>query len=267
VANDIGGEFAPESDHVGGDVATGAATGAGTGAVLGGIAGLLVGAGALAIPGIGPIVAAGPLAAALTGAGLGAAAGGLIGALAGWGIPEEEAGLYAEGVRRGGTLVGVTAEGARVQKAADILERNGAVDIERRSAEWRESGWTGYDKDAEPLARDEIARERAARGVKIPVVEERLDVGTRQVERGAVRARTHVEEKPVEADVRLREERVRVDRHPVDRPASDVDVNALREGSIEVTERAEVPVVGKQARVVEEVVLDKDVAERKEKWS
>ncbi|KPV48230.1 hypothetical protein SE17_39190, partial [Kouleothrix aurantiaca] len=93
--------------------AEGAGAGAVGGGVLGGVLGLLVGVGALAIPGIGPVLAAGPLAAALgaagastlVGAGIGAAAGGIIGALVGAGIPEEDAGFYAEGVRRGGTLV------------------------------------------------------------------------------------------------------------------------------------------------------------------
>ncbi|MEP7190838.1 MAG: general stress protein, partial [Roseiflexaceae bacterium] len=115
VANDAKGEYANyhPSDTAGSSTAEGAGAGAVGGGVLGGVLGLLVGVGALAIPGIGPVLAAGPLAAALgaagastlVGAGIGAAAGGIIGALVGAGIPEEDAGFYAEGVRRGGTLV------------------------------------------------------------------------------------------------------------------------------------------------------------------
>ena len=100
---------------------------------------------------------------------------------------------------------------------------------------------------------------------RIPVVEEEVRVGKREVERGGVRVRTEVSEKPVEEQVNLREEHVRVERRPVDRPATQADVNrALKEGSIEVTERAEEAVVQKHARVVEEVVLGKEQTERTE---
>ena len=132
--------------------ASGAAAGAGIGAVLGGLAGLLVGLGALAIPGIGPIVAAGPLATTLAGAGLGAATGGLVGALADAGIPEREAGAYAEGVRRGGTLVTVRADEDRVDRATDILNRFTPVDINQRAGEWQSSGWSGHDATAGPYS-------------------------------------------------------------------------------------------------------------------
>jgi hypothetical protein len=118
--------------------------GATTGAVMGGIGGLLVGIGALAIPGIGPVIAAGPLATMLLGVGVGAAAGGLIGALIDVGIPEEEAKYYAEGLRRGGVVVTVSTEDAQ------IMESEGAVNIDRRVEEWRQSGWTGYDPTAAP---------------------------------------------------------------------------------------------------------------------
>jgi hypothetical protein len=121
---------------------TGAATGATLGTVLGGGAGLLAGLGALAIPGVGPVVAAGWLVAALTGAGVGAAAGGLLGGLAGAGFGEEEASTYSEGVRRGGHLVVVRADGPRGMEAERILDRHGPVDVESRRAEWREGGWT-----------------------------------------------------------------------------------------------------------------------------
>lgn len=122
---------------------TGAATGATLGTVIGGGAGLLAGLGALAIPGLGPIVAAGWLVATLTGAGVGAAAGGLLGALASAGLGEESAATYAEGVRRGGHLVIVRADESRAMEAELILDRHGPVDMDRRTADWRNEGWTG----------------------------------------------------------------------------------------------------------------------------
>jgi uncharacterized membrane protein len=110
--------------------------GAGAGAVLGGLGGLVVGLGALAIPGIGPVVAAGPIAAALAGAGIGAAAGGLVGALVDLGIPEEEAMLYSEGVRHGGSLVSVQAEDRYVDRVIDILNHHQPIDLNERRTQW-----------------------------------------------------------------------------------------------------------------------------------
>jgi hypothetical protein len=132
--------------------ASGAAAGAGIGAVLGGLAGLLVGLGALAIPGVGPIIAAGPIATTLAGAGIGAATGGLVGALADTGLPEKEAGAYAEGVRRGGTLVTVRVDEDQVGKATEVLDRFTPVDINQQAGEWQSSGWSGYDANAGPYS-------------------------------------------------------------------------------------------------------------------
>ncbi len=132
------------------DTASGAGTGAGIGAVLGGAAGLLAGIGALAIPGVGPVVAAGALAATLAGAGVGAAVGGLVGALVEAGIPREHADIYAEAVRRGGTLVTVRSDDALSDRVSDILNRHSPVDIEERAESWRHAGWRGFDERAEP---------------------------------------------------------------------------------------------------------------------
>jgi hypothetical protein len=132
------------------DDASGAGIGAGIGAAVGGLAGVLIGLGALVIPGIGPVIAAGPLAtvlAGLAGAGAGAVAGGVLGALVDLGIPEETAGYYAEGVRRGGTLVSVRVEDQYTDKALDILNRHNPVDLDERSQQWRREGWTGYRDD------------------------------------------------------------------------------------------------------------------------
>jgi hypothetical protein len=111
-------------EGTGTEAAEGAATGAIGGGVLGGVIGLLAGVGALAIPGVGPIIAGGTLASTLAGAGIGAAAGGLLGALVGMGIPEEDAAHFDRGFRAGGTLVTVDA-GSRVEEARTCLAENG----------------------------------------------------------------------------------------------------------------------------------------------
>lgn len=116
----------------------------GAGAALGGMTGLALALAPLAIPGIGPILAAGPIVAALAGAGLGALAGGLIAGLARLGVPEETAHYYAEALRRGGIVITVaTDEAAQANLAAAILQRHGAVDIEQRATEWKKQGWKG----------------------------------------------------------------------------------------------------------------------------
>lgn len=156
------GDLPPDAPATLHDTGSGAATGAAAGGVLGGAAGLVVGLMGLAIPGVGPIVAAGPLAAALAGAGVGAVAGGLIGGLTGAGVSEEDANYYAESVRRGGALVTVRADDARADEAARIMRSHGAIDIERRAEQWRQEGWTRYDPDAEPYSVEQLERQRAA---------------------------------------------------------------------------------------------------------
>jgi uncharacterized protein (TIGR02271 family) len=176
-----------------------------------------------------------------------------VGTLSAHGVPEAEAQAYADAVRRGGALVLVDAADDRADRAVAIMERAPAVGRETR---------TGAD----------AARERGRAGtrevetgdVKVPVVEEEIQVGTRQVQRGGVRLYTRVTERPVEETVRLRDETVHVERRPVDRPATEADVAAAKEGTLEVTETDEEAVARKQARVVEEVVVSKDVEEHTE---
>jgi uncharacterized membrane protein len=135
---------------------------AGIGAAIGGVGGLLLSAaGLVTVPVIGPVLAAGPIAAALTGAGIGAAAGGLVGALTESGIPEEDAKNYAEGVRRGDVLVTVRAEGAQSQRACDIMDNHNAIDVKDRVNNWKQRGWTGYSNNAKPYSADELQKERA----------------------------------------------------------------------------------------------------------
>jgi len=142
---------------------TGAGTGATLGTLVGGGAGLLAGLGALAIPGVGPIVAAGWLVAAITGAGAGAAAGGLLGGLVGSGVEERDAHVYAEGVRRGGHLVMVRADDTRLAQAETILERHHPVDMASRESEYRSSGWSGYAEDGTTGATTSTASHTADR--------------------------------------------------------------------------------------------------------
>ena len=139
--------------------------GAGIGAAVGGVGGLLTGLGLLAIPGIGPVVAAGWLVAAAagaaTGAAVGGAAGGLVGALTSSGVPERDANFYAEGVRRGGTLVTAQVDDARASAAREILRQYKSVDPDVRGAAYRQSGWTAFDEKAPPYTSDQVAAERA----------------------------------------------------------------------------------------------------------
>lgn len=132
------------------DASNGAGAGASIGTVLGGGAGLLTGLGLLAIPGVGPVVAAGWLVATVAGAGVGAAAGGLIGSLTGAGLSEEQAHTYAEGVRRGGTLVTVRADDAHADRVHGILKEHGSVDMDDRTRGWRQEGWTGRHDETAP---------------------------------------------------------------------------------------------------------------------
>jgi hypothetical protein len=141
------------------DRAEGATAGAGIGAALGGAAGLLTGLGIMAIPGIGPVVAAGWLASTALGAAVGGTAGGIIGALTQAGVSEEDAHVYAEGVRRGGTLVTVRVPDNKRAEVEPIL-RTGAVDIARRGNDYRASGWQRFDPSSKGMTADELRRQR-----------------------------------------------------------------------------------------------------------
>lgn len=146
------------NDH--GDVRRGTSTGA----VLGGAGGLLAGLGILAIPGLGPIVAAGWLAATAAGAGIGAiggaATGGIVGALKNAGHSDEDAHVYSEGVRRGGTLVSVRAPEERRSEIEAIFDGHGPVDAASRRQAYREAGWTKFEADAPTFDAAQIERER-----------------------------------------------------------------------------------------------------------
>jgi hypothetical protein len=142
------------------DRAEGAGAGAGIGAGVGGAAGLLAGLGLLAIPGLGPVVAAGWLAATAVGAAAGAATGGIIGALTQAGISNEDADAYAEGVRRGGTLVTARVSDADRGRLDALLDRS-AVNLQNRRSAWQKSGWNTYDPAAAPYSAEQVHQERS----------------------------------------------------------------------------------------------------------
>ncbi len=147
------------------DVAEGAGAGAGIGALLGGAGGLLAGLGALAIPGVGPLIAGGWLLStaigAVAGAAVGGAAGGLIGALTAAGVSESEAHVYAEGVRRGGTLVTARVEDSQAD-AADAILHQGRVDISARRADYETEGWERFDEDAPAYTPEQVRDYRSS---------------------------------------------------------------------------------------------------------
>jgi hypothetical protein len=142
------------------DDSDGAKTGATIGLVAGTGAGLLASLGLIAIPGIGPLVAAGVLATTLATAAAGTLTGGLLGALVDYGVSPEHADIYAENVRRGGTLVSVKAEGERLSEAEEIMQEYDPVDVGARGETYRQEGWTRYDPDAPAYSEKDADLER-----------------------------------------------------------------------------------------------------------
>ena len=176
------------------DSVSGVAGGAGIGAALGGVGGLVLGLTALAVPGVGPIIAAGPIAAALVGAGVGAAAGGLIGALVDIGIPEDHAYYYGEGMRRGGVLVTVATKDETAEQAESILSRHNPIDLSSRAEEWRKSGWSRFDPEADQTPGSWAKMEQNASTVR-PVADKDVQGNKGAAER-SVGVYTVVQRKP-----------------------------------------------------------------------
>jgi uncharacterized protein (TIGR02271 family) len=173
---------------------------------------------------------------------------------------DESHGHYSEAVRRGGIVVAVEVNDNQAARATEILEDGGAIDVDERVERWKAAGYTGYDEQAKPLTREQISEDRD----RLQVVQEDLKVGKRAVERGRVRIHQRLTERPVQEQVTLSEERAVVERRPVNRPASEADLAAFKEGEMEIRETREEPVVSKEARVVEEVDVGKETRERTE---
>jgi uncharacterized protein (TIGR02271 family) len=218
-------------------------------------------------------------------------------ALGDWLLPDEDRHVYAEGLSRGGYLISVNTGDEHYARVMAILDSEDAIDIDERAESWRSEGWAGWSGTAvgastevgsatsvspvfasvraEDLDADAVAspRKTGLAGAEtslsdygeqvIPVVEERLRVGKRDVSHGRVRIRSYVVETLVEEQVSLREERVAVERLPADRALSDAD-QAVQERTIEVEERGEEAVVSKEVRVTEEVVVRKEAEQRTE---
>ena len=176
-----------------------------------------------------------------------------------FGDDDEYVSRYSEAVGRGGTVVTVDCESDEAADRAEAILNRFGGDVDERGESYRQGAYMGTDNV-------ETNRTGLAEGgeARIPVIEEELHVGKREVEGGGVRVRTRVVERPVEEAVRLREERVNVERRPVNRPVSEADLSAFREGTFELRERSEEAVVDKTARVVEEVAINKEVGERTE---
>jgi uncharacterized protein (TIGR02271 family) len=234
-----------------------------------------------------------------------------------WLLPDEDRHTYAEGLRRGGYLISVSASDEYYARVTAILYDEGTIDIDERAESWRSEGWTDwsgtgagassgigsvsgrmtgasptydFSEDARssddkalisdagsttsvaPVSGDgratdlstDVSATMNSRGEQvIPVAQERLQVGKRDVSHGRVRIRSYVVETPVEEQVTLREERVAVERRSVDRALGD-DEQAFQERTIEAEERGEEAVVSKEVRVTEEVVVRKEIDQRTE---
>ena len=188
--------------------------------------------------------------------------GGFWGSLGDLSLPDEDRYAYAEGLSRGGVALSVTADEARHDRVAEILERSGAVDLDTREAEWRSAGWMGYTGMDQASTTTNRAAPVNDEGV-VQVVEEQLRVGKRRLDKGRVRVRSYVVETPVQEQIELRSERVVVERRPVDRPATADDLTPP-ERIIEAHARREEAVVSKETRVVEEIGLRKEAETRTE---
>jgi uncharacterized protein (TIGR02271 family) len=184
-------------------------------------------------------------------------------------MPEDDRYTYAEAMNRGSILVTVTVDGTQADRAEDILEHHGTVNLAAREESWRKTGWSGYPgvaKTADAVTGASATAASTPRDVKageqvLPEVEERLRIGKRQVNSGRVKVRSYVIETPVTERVNLHSETVHVERRPANRPVAAGD-EAFREKTIEAVATSEEAVIAKEARVTGEVVVKKDAADR-----
>ncbi|QEE41028.1 MULTISPECIES: YsnF/AvaK domain-containing protein [unclassified Methylobacterium] len=207
---------------------------------------------------------------------------GMWGSLKEFFMPEEDRHVHAEGLHRGGTMLTATVEDGYAERTYDILEEHGSINMDEREASWRKDGWSGQATGAPAMAAsipgstgttglhaagstESVATHGTAQGTEyIPVVEERLNVGKRMVDSGRVRVRSYAAEKAVSENVTLRDETVHVDRRVVDRAVTPGDMALFEDKVIEATEMREQAVVSKEARVVGEVGIRKEAADRVE---
>jgi uncharacterized protein (TIGR02271 family) len=220
---------------------------------------------------------------------------GFWGSLGDWLVPDEDRHLYAEGLSRGGYLISVTTGDEHYARVMAILDSEDAIDIDERAESWRAEGWAGWSGTAagtstevgsatsvssvvasvraEDLDAEAVASPRktglagaetglSGRGEQVlPVVEETLRIGMRDVSHGRIRIRSYVVETPVDEQVTLREEHVAIEHRPADRALSLAD-QAFQERTIEAEERGEEAVVSKEVRITEEIVIRKEAGQR-----
>lgn len=218
-------------------------------------------------------------------------------------MPDEDRHAYGEGISRGHFMLAAEVDEHQADQACQILEGSSSVDFDRRTDEWREQGWGGRyehgmggtdaqsgafgpigsdgDRDATDRSRPGMTsgamtggamggdrdRDRIVEEERIPIVEEQLRVGKREVSRGGARVRSYVRDIPVHEDVTLRQEHVSVERRPVNETLGRDALkggDVFRDREIEMTERSEEAVVGKEAVVREELVLRKRAEDRVE---
>jgi len=186
-------------------------------------------------------------------------------------VPDEDAHLYAEGLRRGHSLLVIQAAGGEHHRVMEVLARFNPIDIDDHATRWRNTGWSGVHPGKQAWDVRRQASTTATAGPStgtqeqvVPVYEEQLKVGKRVVEQGHVRVRVYTVEQPVQEGLTLREERVAVERRPVDRPAAGMPGEAFQERTVDVTTHREEPVISKEARVKEEVVVRKEADQRTE---
>lgn len=250
------------AEETGTHAGSGAATGAVTGGVLGGLGGWLVGIGALAIPGVGPFIAAGALATAIGGAAIGAGVGAIAGALVGMGVPKDEADYYEGEVKSGRTLVTVRSEG-RYDDAQRILREHGAYDIESGAGGARPRPVTTGLVDGRPV--EAVAADRRAEST-VQLRQEELQTRKTSAETGQVSVGKDVVEERKTLEVPVTREEAYVERRPVNRPA-DQPIDASTNRTIEVPIREERLEVEKQPVVYEEVGVGKRVTQKTQQVS
>jgi uncharacterized protein (TIGR02271 family) len=175
-------------------------------------------------------------------------------------VGDEDRPAYTEGLRRGGCLLTARVVDERSDEAIAVLETTNAVDLDQRTEQWRAEGWSDRMAPESDASAPRVGTTEDERS--IPVAEERLRVGKREVDRGGVRVRSYIVEEPVREDVSLREERVEIERRPAQGAQATGDV--FRDQTIEVSERGEEAVVAKDAVVTGEVVVRKTAEQRTE---
>ena len=186
-----------------------------------------------------------------------------------YGIPDDEANFYAEGVRRGGAIVVARTHDGDAERAADIMAGHNPTRYEDRASAYKEEGFERYDESADLYSATEAKAERERfadeRAERMKEIEEHMKIGKREVVRGGVRLHRYVDTDVEEETLRLREEHVKVDRTAVNRPATAADLDGVfEEKTVEMVERSEEAVVEKETMVTGEVSLGKEVNTREE---